>query len=544
MRRGQRWYYNRAFPKDVQEILGKDAFRRSLRTESLEEARRARPEAERLYFAAVDSARAARAEGRPDTPNETIAQSLVVEWFRCDIVEAERSLPEVANSQHELDEALAQTADHIADMRRALAEEGGDHRARKIANEIAEAAGFSRGGPALVRLVQRARIASAEVFCARLVSDYGKRPGDPLFAAALEAPRVASTAERPAEPQRTLNDLITAFKEARWDEMKPAGRAGYELAFRTLLDTLGGDKAIATVTRQEAREVFEIVKALPKGYGKGPKWEGLDTRAAVAKADREGLPRIAPATINKTHMGMIASLFGWAEREGWIVANRFKGLRVKDPVPDRDKRDSLAADQLAKLFGAEPWRPRDASPQGRPSRYWFPLLALFQGMRLSEIAQLRPVDFRQEDGVRLFEVRGELKNANARRTLPMHPELARLGLLDLVSERRKAGKEYLFDEGPDPRGKWGVTVGRWFGRQLEERKLTGNRLGLHSLRHAFEDALRRAELHQTPLGATLAGRRLPDPVAGAYGRGFSPRQLADAIAKVQYPGLPELPAKR
>jgi integrase len=85
-------------------------------------------------------------------------------------------------------------------------------------------------------------------------------------------------------------------------------------------------------------------------------------------------------------------------------------------------------------------------------------------------------------------------------------------------------------------GKWGDGLSDWFSRHLAKRGVAGRRLGMHSFRHTFEDRLREAGLHGTALGAELAGRSKGD-TASAYGSGFSTRALAEAVAKINYPGL-------
>lgn len=543
MQRGNVWHYNRAYPLDLQSKLGKAPFRVSLKTDSLAEAIRAKPEAERQFFAKVDAARATSHRQRKDPLPETLAQSIALDWFRQSLAQMDDWLELEQRSPARLARALEQADDHLALERRELVEEAGGAYARKLASEAATEAGFAEPGQYLPRLIQRARIALSEVSLGRLVADYGVRPGDPLFASAMETPQVPAEVLGAGRGGPTLNDLFEAFKAARWEDLRPSSRASFLRVFAILGDILGGRRLLAKIDRAQARRAFEIVKALPAGYGKGKRWEGLDTRAAVAKAERERLPRLSPKSINGTYMGLASTLMGWAVREGWIETNPFEGLRVKDRVAARDKRDPFTAEQLAILFRSSPWSPRDTSPGGQPIRYWLPLFALWQGMRRGEIAQLRVADFRREDGVDLFEVRGELKNVNARRTLPLHPELARLGVLEVVKQRRQAGKTMLFDGAKDKRGRWGDPAGKWFSALVKRHELEGKRLGLHSLRHNFEDALRRAGLQGTAIGAALAGRRDGDPVAAGYGRGFAPKQLAEAIAKVTYPPLPKQAAR-
>ncbi|QZD88640.1 site-specific integrase [Qipengyuania aurantiaca] len=428
-------------------------------------------------------------------------------------------------------------AEMLAQYRRELTEEGGGQRAAQIAFKLAKEAGFKGAGGGLARLVQRARIASTEVWQRRLVSDYGARPGDPLFEAALDAPQKPSEGHFEDAQGLTLSDLISAYRAAKWAELKRSTQNTYSRVFDTFLALLGDHTKLAAIDRQKAREFFEAVKAIPKGYGKGKRWEGVTLPAAIEMAKREGLPTLSPKTINSNYMGAVAALFRWAEREDLVAKSPFQSLRVKDPVAAKDKRDPFTLAQLATLFAGEPWASGDTSPSGHPSRYWLPLIALFQGMRRGEIAQLQTAAFRMEDGVHVMDVRGSLKNANAYRTLPVHPELVRLGLLSHVKARKELGMERLFDSGQDAADKWGDKAGDWFGRLVKAHRFEGKGLGLHALRHSFEDALRRAGLHGTPIGAALAGRKGGDPVAGAYGKGFAARQLAEAIAKVSYPGV-------
>lgn len=508
-----------------------------MRTESKSEAIRAKSEAEREFFARVDEAEARAANRKAEAPTDAQARSLAVGFFRGQVADLENALVDAQRDPHSLQDQQRVAAEMLAQYRRELTEEGGGQRATEIASKIAREAGFNSAGGALARLVQRARIASTETWARRLVSDYGARPGDPLFASALEATQRPPESLSDTSTSLTLSGLISAYKAAKWEELKPSTKDTYQRVFDSLVAVLGANVKVDEIDRQKARQFFDAMKAVPKGYGRGKKWERVTLQQAIAVAKREKLATLSPKTVNSNYMGASATLFGWAEVEGLIAKNPFKSLRVKDPVAAKDKRDAFTLSQLATLFGGEPWASGDTSPSGHPSRYWLPLIALFQGMRRGEIAQLETAAFRLEDGVNVMDVRGDLKNANAYRTLPIHPELIRLGLLEHVKSRKDLGEARLFDSGANAAGKWGDNAGDWFGRLVRSYKFEGKRLGLHSLRHSFEDALRRAGLHGTPIGAALAGRKGGDPVAGAYGKGFAAAQLAEALAKVTYPDV-------
>lgn len=55
--RNGRWYFNKAYPKELWPVVGRAPFRLALNTDSLEQAQRLRGFAEQRYWAAVDEAR-------------------------------------------------------------------------------------------------------------------------------------------------------------------------------------------------------------------------------------------------------------------------------------------------------------------------------------------------------------------------------------------------------------------------------------------------------------------------------------------------------
>ena len=119
----------------------------------------------------------------------------------------------------------------------------------------------------------------------------------------------------------------------------------------------------------------------------------------------------------------------------------------------------------------------------------------------------------------------------------MHPELVRLGFLDMVVARRKAKGVQLWEgERADSRGRWGRRLSAGFNAVLVERGIKAPKLTFHSLRHDWQDALRAADLHGGQLGAYLAGRS-QGGVEASYGSGYSVEAKAEAIAKVRFPTL-------
>jgi hypothetical protein len=118
---------------------------------------------------------------------------------------------------------------------------------------------------------------------------------------------------------------------------------------------------------------------------------------------------------------------------------------------------------------------------------------------LAEAAGLRVEDVGEEAGVPVLHIRPyegrTLKTVDARATLPVHPELLRLGFAAFVGVRREAEELLLFPDGAASKGREvGGNLGAWFSRHVRRLELVGTKLGMHSFRHNFEDALREAQL--------------------------------------------------
>ena len=101
----------------------------------------------------------------------------------------------------------------------------------------------------------------------------------------------------------------------------------------------------------------------------------------------------------------------------------------------------------------------------------------------------------------------------------------------------KAKQEFLFpEEKADTLGLWGDALSDWFGRLITRLEIKGANMSFHSLRHSFEDALREADLHDTPIGNALTGRQ-GGGISKNYGTKFSTAKLVAAIESITYVGL-------
>ncbi|NWG74067.1 MAG: site-specific integrase [Rubrivivax sp.] len=200
----------------------------------------------------------------------------------------------------------------------------------------------------------------------------------------------------------------------------------------------------------------------------------------------------------KNRLDALSTLFrfGLQRRLYGAMPNPFEDI-VLDDVPVRpvhQERRAYESAELAKLFASalytSGFRP---GGQAAESAYWAPLLALFTGMRLEEVAQLKLSDVHRIGGAWALRIANldeyqSLKTPTSYRTVPVHEELLKCGLLEYVESVRVAGHGRLF---PSHRNdnkykRWGNALGKWFSRYIDQIGLSDKRLSFHSFRFTFK----------------------------------------------------------
>jgi integrase len=375
----------------------------------------------------------------------------------------------------------------------------------------------------------------------RLHGDFGKTC-DPLFGGVY--PEEAEP-KPPTASQVTLRKLVDRFLD---DPTRKAGAKAdndYRVVLRFLGEFVSPNSPLSRVKRDHCRKVVELLTRMPANASKKRGLRDLKPQEAAAEAERLDLAPMTPTTAN-SYIGKMSALFRWAVREGLIERNPAEKLLLPEETHKSDARQPFSTDQLKAILSADLFQ----EPGGKWDHHqWIFLIALFSGLRLNEVCTLCCDDVTGREGVDLILVRPDeegrkrLKSRAARRMVPVHPTLKKLGLLVFVERQRAAGHKVLFPKlKVDRRGYYSDGYQKWFARLLKKAGATAPRTTFHSTRHNFRDQLREIG---APRDVTLAlgGWAGNGGTADDYGGGLKPKTLLRWVRKIEYPDLVLPPVK-
>jgi integrase len=368
-----------------------------------------------------------------------------------------------------------------------------------------------------------------------------------------EAVKTPRAAEPVPSTSACAGDVLSAALEG-WQKAKQPSKttdSEFAHAVRRFIE-LNGDLAIAAINRHHVRKFREALQSVPVRRSGSLRTASLPQLVEWSMA-HPSADRISPATVNKL-LGGVQAVALWGRDNGLVPEDQpwsdpFSRMRLDEDEPEREPWD---ISELRRLFASAVYTKQARPAGGRgEAAYWLPLLGLYTGARQGELAPLTVASVAKDEATGIYsiaivedEARGvRLKTASSRRIVPIHPELHRLGFLRVVEACRQAegpGASLFPLLKPGPRGGYAEGWSKWFGRYIRNIGILNKARVFHSFRHSFKDALRAAgvgeDVNDAITGHSGGG------VGRSYGakdvvRRFGLRQLSEAVAKAEYPGL-------
>lgn len=253
--------------------------------------------------------------------------------------------------------------------------------------------------------------------------------------------------------------------------------------------------------------------------------------------------QLKPKTIHKK-IGIIRSIFQVAIDEEYLEKNPALRIKIAGQTESSDRLPFEKSDIVRIKQALSRREESGLHTYKKEAEYWITLIAMYTSCRLEEIAQLRTLDIKSEDGIHYLLIQEDmdsidptmLKNKASNRRIPIHDDLiTQYGLLDFVAEKIKQNEGRLFPSlERDKYGKLSSAWSKWFGRFLRsEVGIKDTRKVFHSFRHRFKDLCREAGL-QDELSDALMGHSGGNKSSTGrdYGKGYSLRALYAAVMKL------------
>ena len=338
-------------------------------------------------------------------------------------------------------------------------------------------------------------------------------PTQPTTTAKSAAAKSKKKMHRKTTPRATLSSLMGRFIDSRKDRgFGDKTIADYQDSFNLLLEVLG-NKLIPSLTHQHARDYVSILKKLPSN--RKIKHQNKSIKMLTRM---QGLDLFSPRTVAK-HVERVSALFNWSIRQGYTKENVFKG-KLEPSRASEVLEKHFTQEELDLILGD---RLRGQSLEiKKPERYWVTMLAAHSGARLNEICQLDIADIKQKDGVWVMELQQNaadktIKTKAANRTVPLHPRLLELGLLDYLTQLKANNQQKLFPALKKTLSTgYGTSISNWFARYLKHLGIKKKGKNFHSLRHTVINRLLTKQVYE-PFIKELVGHSSGSITVDVYG---------------------------
>ena len=350
--------------------------------------------------------------------------------------------------------------------------------------------------------------------------------------AVANAPRTAPAAtQRPRGEGPTLANLSKLYIEEgkRGATWRQGSVDDVERALADLFELIGDMPAVA-FDAQTARVLKARLSRYPQYFGLRPEFKGKTLKQVVESGST--YKTITAVTVNN-RLRKLTAFMNWCKANGYVAENPLAGMKVMTGSA-KEARLSFDHHDLTALLSPEALR---KEARKHPWRYWLPLMGRATGCRLEELCQLRVDDFNEQQGIQCIRIDDsrdgqKLKNASSRRTIPLHPALLDLGLLEHVESVKATGADRVFPELEAVRGKLGHAPSKWFSRYKTKLGITDPRKTYHSFRHTLIDDLRDAGV-QDSLIKRIVGHEDGAVTFSIYGSRSPLKAMAEALSQIR-----------
>lgn len=262
--------------------------------------------------------------------------------------------------------------------------------------------------------------------------DGGFRKPQPLVVQEYREEVAPVITEKPEEQKEvlTLAGAWNMYKKEKAQNWTTAITQANERFMEVLMIVLGASTDVTTITKQDIKQVMEVVENLPKRVVQP--YRSMTVQQLIECDDVPPEDLVGAESIHK-HLKIYKSLFKTFLTDNKDILERCPTDGVV-AAPSKARFGAYSAAEMRKLV-------RWALKQPDGWQKWITLLLAYTGARRGEIAKLEKSQIKyDEDSQRhylLIAEGGQGKTENATRQVVIHPKLIEWGFLDFVNRQWK-----------------------------------------------------------------------------------------------------------
>lgn len=356
---------------------------------------------------------------------------------------------------------------------------------------------------------------------------------------ARQARHLGELVDTPSEPATGALELAQGHAAIR---LPPSEKPAHLLTLRDVYE-LWCNKRPKKPAPKSVSVAGRVVDAFEEVCG-NPPLSQLTRKHGLQLRDHFLSTGMAPVTAGD-RLGWVSTLLRFEMSEGQRVeSNPWANIKVDGSSEAVIERQAVSLDQMRALFSDElfqAYRLPSARNAGRDAAYWLPIMGAYTGARITELAQLLLTDLKRINGLWVLTIAASeewqsVKNKDSKRSIPLHPELVRLGLPEYAAALSETGHTRLFPLVPVSEvNNAGGAFSSWFSK-LKTGHGWGAETTFHSFRHTVETLLRRAEAYPLHIDKYVGHKHVGSEGSKTYTK-VVPEDLVRLVGLIQHDSI-------
>ncbi len=357
-----------------------------------------------------------------------------------------------------------------------------------------------------------------------------------------------------------LEDLFEKYAEEEINE-KGRKKANVEQAANAIslfIEWIGPNCDILALTKRDATGFREMLSKIPARRGSIKRLKNSSIPKCIQIAEDEGLALLSARTKNR-YISDLSGFFNWKGKRGYGGENIWSsssfdvsGEQISYPPYTNEQLNRILTSPLYSGFLRDGKEHENGEQFASDWRFWIPLICMFTGARITEIAQMFVDDIFESEGHLAGYIKANTKRGQSTKTklsarlVVFHPILLAAGLKDYWSKRvaqaKQDGNAQLFPEltAYEKRPELGRKPARWWRDYLTKIgiKNGADGVGSHSFRHRLADEMRKAGYLNAEFGLLVMGHSDGSTTSG-YGETIqgTVERLGKMIENAEFRGV-------